>query len=264
VELLGHGGSEKPGAGYSIEDQASAVALALSELGVKNATVVGHSLGATVATSLAEQSPDLAARIVNLDQAPDDSYEDLSFSAQLGTKPVIGQAMQRLVQVSPSSTVRDQYEQAFAPDFNIASGFEDPDQVVEDLREMTYTAFVDIVDAESDYSDERPLHERLSSAEVPLLVIFGAEDQIYDAEDSIAPYVDIPGAATELLPGVGHSPQVEAPETIAPLILAFADQADKVERDKKAANQARKAAAREKKQAARAKRKAQAAEQPQG
>ena len=265
VDLLGHGGSEKPGAGYGIKDQATAVALALSELGVENATVVGHSLGATVATALAEQSPELAARIVNLDQAPDDSYEDLSFSAKLGTTPVIGQAMSRMVQVTPASTVRSQYEQAFAPDFNIASGFEDPDQVVEDLREMTYTAFTDTVDAEGDYSDDRPLHERLGSAEVPLLVVFGEEDQIYDAEDAIAPYADIAGASTELLPDIGHSPNVEAPETIAPMILSFAEQADKRQRDKKAANQARKAAARAKKEAARAKRKAakaQAAKKP--
>lgn len=251
VDLLGHGGSEKPGTGYSMEDQATAVALALSELGVENATVVGHSLGATVATALAEQSPELAARVVNLDQAPDDSHEELSFTAELGTKPVIGQAMSRLADVAPATVVRDQFKQAFAPGFNMASGFENPDQPVDDLREMTYTAFVDTVDAEGDYSGERPLHERLSSAEIPLLVIFGAEDQIYDADDAIAPYAAIPGAQTQLLPDVGHSPNVEAPEAIAPLILAFADQhVDRLEREEKAANQQRKAQARAKKKAA--------------
>ena len=34
VDLLGHGGSDKPSAGYSIEDQATAVAEALAKLGV--------------------------------------------------------------------------------------------------------------------------------------------------------------------------------------------------------------------------------------
>ena len=260
VDLVGHGGSEKPGAGYSMDDQATAIALALSELGVKDATVVGHSLGATVATALAEHSPDLAARVVNIDQAPDNSYQDdLGLAASLGEVPVIGQALNRLVDVAPASAVRGQYEVAFAPDFNIASGFEDPDQVVEDLREMTYTAFTESTDAEDDYTEERPLHERLSSAQVPLLVIFGAEDQLYDAEGAIEAYVDIPGAKTQLLPDVGHSPNVEAPELIAPMILSFADQADKLQRDKKAANQARKAEVKARKEAARAKRKAEAA-----
>ncbi len=149
VDLLGHGGSEKPGAGYSIEDQANAIALALADLHVKDATVVGHSLGATVATALAELSPDLATRMVDVDQAVDDSYGELSFTAKLGFAPVIGQALNRVVDVAPASAVRDQYEQAFAPDFNMASGFENPDQPVDDLREMTYTAFVDVADGRS-------------------------------------------------------------------------------------------------------------------
>src|SRR5687767_1053578 len=38
IDLLGHGGSEKPGSGYEIENQASLVAQALSRLGVRRAT----------------------------------------------------------------------------------------------------------------------------------------------------------------------------------------------------------------------------------
>ena len=34
IDLLGHGGSDKPGAGYEIEDQANAVAEALAKLDV--------------------------------------------------------------------------------------------------------------------------------------------------------------------------------------------------------------------------------------
>jgi pimeloyl-ACP methyl ester carboxylesterase len=222
VDLLGHGGSEKPGGGYSIEDQARAVAEALAKIGVVNATVVGHSLGATVATAMAEQSPQLASRLVIIDQAPDDSFGNLSFSQKLGTAPVIGQAMDRLVQVAPTTLVRDQYNQAFAPGFNIASGFDNPDQVVDDLRAMTYTSFKDSDDAESDYSGAKPLDQRLASTHVPLLVIFGAEDQIYDAKSAIARYSAVPGAQTHLIQGAGHSPNVEKPDEVAPLILAFA------------------------------------------
>jgi pimeloyl-ACP methyl ester carboxylesterase len=223
VDLLGHGGSDKPSAGYSITDQANALSEALAKLGIKGATVVGHSLGGTVATALAEQSPDLASKVVIVDQAPDDSFEEgLGFAAQLGELPVIGQAMQRLTDVAPTSMVRDQYDRAFAPDFNIASGFENPDQVVDDLREMTYTAFIEIQEAESDYSDARPLNERLSAAEVPVLVIFGSEDQLYDVEESVAPFEGITGVQVQILEGSGHSPQVESPEEVASLIASFA------------------------------------------
>ena len=43
---------------------------------------------------------------------------------------------------------------------------------------------------------------------MPLLVIFGAEDQIYDAQAAIARYrQNVPGAQTHLIPGAGHSPE---------------------------------------------------------
>ena len=57
---------------------------------------------------------------------------------------------------------------------------------------------------------------------MPLLVIFGAEDQIYDAQAAIERYRQVPGAQTHLIPGAGHSPNVEKPDLVAPLILAFA------------------------------------------
>ena len=257
VDLLGFGGSDKPSTGYAIEDQARAVAEALAELDVEDATLVGHSLGASVATAVAELSPDLAARIVNIDQAVDSSFEDLSFGADLAYTPVIGQALTRIADVAPSSTIRDQYGIAFAPGFNIASGFENPDQVVDDFHAMTYTAFKDVADGDDDYTAARPLDERLSALQIPLLVMFGAEDQAYDAEPAIERYEGIEGAETELIEGAGHSPQVEKPDVVAPLILAFAEQPTP---EQLQAAAARKAAAERRKAAAR--RAAQKAKQP--
>src|SRR6185295_2611523 len=40
IDLLGHGGSEKPSSGYSIENQADLIAQALGQLEVRNAEVV--------------------------------------------------------------------------------------------------------------------------------------------------------------------------------------------------------------------------------
>jgi pimeloyl-ACP methyl ester carboxylesterase len=223
IDLLGMGGSDKPGSGYSITDQASAVAEALAKLHVVGATVVGHSLGGSVATALAEQSPSLASRVVIIDQSPEDGFEHESLGEHLSMTPVIGQAVARLVQIAPKSLIRDEYDQAFAPGFSIASGFENPDQPVDDLRVMTYSALKGTVDAEQDYVDQSPLDQRLAALHVPLLVIFGADDQIYDAQAAIARYrQNVPGAQTHLIPGAGHSPNVEKPDLVAPLILAFA------------------------------------------
>jgi pimeloyl-ACP methyl ester carboxylesterase len=135
---------------------------------------------------------------------------------------VIGQGIARLVQVAPKSWIRNQYGQAFAPGFDISSGFDNPEQPVDDLRAMTYTAYKDSVSAEQDFVDEAPLDQRLATAHVPTMVIFGAEDQIYDAQEAIARYrQNVPGVQTHLIPGAGHSPNVERPNLVAPLILSW-------------------------------------------
>ena len=227
IDLLGFGGSEKPSSGYSMEDQAGLVAEALSQLQVQGAVVVGHSMGAAVATALAEQSSELVDRVVNIDQVPDSSYGNLPFVARLGYVPVVGQLLNRVI---PDSVVEDTYEDAFAPGYDISAGFENPDQVVDDFNAMTYTSYHDAAQAEDDYTDDVPLDERLKDAAVPLLVIFGAEDQIAkDPAEALAAYDDVPGVRTATIDDAGHSPNVEQPEQTADLVLEFAaDAGDEV------------------------------------
>jgi pimeloyl-ACP methyl ester carboxylesterase len=223
VDLLGHGGSDKPSAGYSIDDQATAVAEALAKLGVLNATVVGHSLGGSVVTALAQQSPQLASRVVIIDQTPEDGFENESFAQRVSYWPIVGQAVDRLLRITPKSVVRDQYDDAFAPGYDMSSGFDNPDQPVDDLRAMTYTAYKDSYDAGKDFVRESPLDERLAAAHVPTMVIFGAEDQLYDAPAAVDRYrQNVPGVQTHLIPGAGQSPNVERPNLVAPLILSWA------------------------------------------
>lgn len=168
VDLLGHGGSEKPTSGYSIANQADLVAQALGRLGVSGAEVVGHSLGGVVAVALAERSPRLVERLVIVDTPPEEE-DDLGFVAQLGFTPVIGQAFWRL---KPDFAVRRGLEVAFAP------GFEVPDVFVEDVDRMTYSAYDGSHDAFSEYMDEEALDARIRATGKPLLVIMGAEEQI--------------------------------------------------------------------------------------
>jgi pimeloyl-ACP methyl ester carboxylesterase len=223
VDLLGHGGSDKPGGGYSIDDQATAAAEALAKLGVVNATAVGHSLGGSVVAALAQRSPQLATRVVIIDQTAEDGFEDQSLAQRVSYWPIFGQASDRLLRITPESAILDQYDDAFAPGYDISDGFANPDQPADDLRAMTYTAYKDTYDAEQDFVDEAPLDERLATAHVPAMVIFGAEDQIYDAQEAVDRYrQSVPGIQTHLIPGAGHSPNVERPNAVAPLILSWA------------------------------------------
>ncbi len=219
VDLRGFGGSEKPGSGYSIEDQARFVAEALRRLKVDEATVVGHSLGGTVATALSEM-PGIVKRLVIIDQAPDNNYESggLPFTAKLTLLPVIGPG---LWQVTPDFAIKEGLGVAFAP------GYDVPEAFVEDFNRMTYTAYAESPGEEDDYSNAIPLNRRIRVDGVPLLAIFGAEDQIYDSKKALAAYARIPGAQTALIRGSGHSPNVEKPAQTAALVLRFAAAATK-------------------------------------
>ncbi|HET6571409.1 MAG TPA: alpha/beta fold hydrolase [Solirubrobacterales bacterium] len=214
IDLLGHGGSEKPSSGYSIPNQADLVAGVLGRLGVREAEVVGHSLGGSVVTALAERSPQLVSRVVIVDTGATHENGDLGLLAKLVFVPVIGDALWRL---KTDSVTRKGLEVAFAP------GFDVPDTFVEDVNAMTYTAYDRSPRDSKDYSDEENLAERMRESGKPLLVIMGAEEQIVDDPAArLAEYRRIyPGTRTKLIEGAGHSPNVEKPAQTAALVLAF-------------------------------------------
>lgn len=221
IDLLGHGGSEKPVSGYSMDDQAAAVAAALDSLGVReHTTVVGHSLGFTVATALAQGHPQLVDRLVNIGEWSHSDDARRPLSVRLRRRSILGR---KRVRVTRRRAVREQLRYAFAPGYDLADGFDDPDQVVHDFRALTPVAFEQIDRESRAYVDAAKLPERLGAIRIPLLVIFGSEDQCYESPARVAAkYREVPGADVRMIAGVGHSPNVERPRETADLILAFA------------------------------------------
>lgn len=220
MDLLGHGGSEKPSSGYTPENQARVVAEVLERLEVSDATVVGHSLGGSVGVALTEQSPRLVERLVIVDMPPDHTYGDLGFIAGLGFQPVIGQALWR---IKPDFSVRDGLEVAFAP------GFDVPDAFVEDVKRMTYTSYDDSPGGTDDFLDGGSLDQRMKATGKPLMVLMGAEEQIVDdPQRALDQYARaVPDAKIHLIADAGHSPNVEKPQLTARLILGFARATEK-------------------------------------
>ncbi len=212
IDLRGHGGSEKPTDGYSMPEQADLVAEALGRLGVRDAEVVGHSLGGPISIALAERSPQLVDRLVIMDSGPETDSGDLGVIGELPFKPVIGQALWR---IKPDFSIEDGLEVAFAPGFTVPDGF------VEDVKRMTYGAYNGSHDGHDEYVEESSLPERIAATGKPTLAIMGAEEQlISDPEAALAAY-RAGGARTKLILGAGHSPNVEKPAQVAAVVLAF-------------------------------------------
>jgi pimeloyl-ACP methyl ester carboxylesterase len=219
-DLIGFGGSQKPSSGYSMEDQARAVAESLNQLGIEGAVVVGHSMGGTVATALAQNSSELVDRVAVIGTASDQAEEaELPVQARISYLPLVGEALWR---VRPTSIVKSGYEKAFAPDFDYEAAFPNPDQVLDDNDAMTYTSYKEAAAAGRDFTDAGTNASRLTTAAVPFLAILGSEDQIVDTEKTAEAFEAVPGADVVVLEGIGHSAQLEDPERTAGLIERFA------------------------------------------
>lgn len=67
LDLRGRGDSDKPAGPYGMAQHASDVAAAMRALGLGASVIVGHSMGAFVATALAAQHGELVAGLVLLD-----------------------------------------------------------------------------------------------------------------------------------------------------------------------------------------------------
>ena len=206
VDLLGHGGSEKPEDGYEIEHQADTIAQALQALDAKPVLAVGQSLGGPISTALAERHPERVRGLVIMDSSSRDDYVDLPLTADIARAPVIGPAIQQL---APDGMIRDELSKAFA------EGFDVPDQLVEDVKDMTFTSFRKA--GGGDYTDAKSLDDRIAATGLPVTVVFGAEDRIVDPA-SADDYRDIPGGKVVVMPGVGHTPQLERPARSAALL----------------------------------------------
>ena len=209
LDLLGHGGSEKPRDGYSMEEQADVVAAVLEELGVERAAVVGHSMGGIIATGVIERHPGLVSRLMTIGTPPAKPEEGPSLTDRLSYVPVIGHAGWAL---ASEDYVRLQVESTSPPEIDL------PRDISDDPSEVTYRVFRESSQGISDYWDEAPLDERLADEGVPLIAVVGEEDEPEEAED----FRRVPGARVIVLEGLGHSPHVERPGPTAELILDFA------------------------------------------
>jgi pimeloyl-ACP methyl ester carboxylesterase len=213
VDLAGHGRSAAPAGGYDIPAQARRAGAVLDRLGAGQVTAIGHSTGGYVATALAEQRPGQVAALALINTGPDpDAYIDQGLLGRLLLAPLPGRLLWRL---RTEATIRKALTSAFTRPIDI------PGALIQDTLGMTHRALAATGRAGDNYLKQRALPDRLTALGLPVLVIFGADDHRWRSS-SAAAYRAVPGARVELLPGVGHTPMQEDPQTTGTLLLDFA------------------------------------------
>jgi pyruvate dehydrogenase E2 component (dihydrolipoamide acetyltransferase) len=205
LDLPGHGGSVKQVGDGDVGVLVGAVRAFVDGQGIERAHFAGHSLGALVAAELALADPDrvLSLALVapaGLGEEIDREYVEgfVAASGRRDLKPVL----QRLF-ADPDLVNRQMVDDVLK--------YKRLDGVQEALTTLAGRLFPDGRQA-------RVLAGELGDGSVPVLVIWGEDDAIIPAAHAEA----APGRAeTRVLPGVGHSPHMEAAGEVNRLLEGF-------------------------------------------
>lgn len=213
IDLVGHGGSQAPRepGQYGAAGQSAAVHRALNALGVRRAILVGHSMGGSVATAVAEGDSELVERVVVVDTSGDKGLADRGALAQLACWPVVGPAADRLRGVH--AVTQSSLQRGFAAAFPV------PAFAFRSLEQLTHAGVCDS-DASEELNADRPVADRLAQLQKPVLVVWGEQDVLAPTAANVDRYREA-GLDPRIIAGAGHSPMVEKPDAFVTTITDF-------------------------------------------
>ena len=220
-DFLGFGLSDKPRIAYSVFDQADIAEDVLAAFGIAEAVIVAHDYGTTVGQILLHRQregrlPFRVRRMVFLNGGVlPTEHRPLRIQKALAN-PRLGPA---LSQALTASAVRRSFDRIFGQE-KISD-----DEFAALWSGMAREGGMDISWRLLRYMHERPAHadlltRALTEADVPLSFVWGPEDPISGAHVLDALTRLMPDLDAEGLPGVGHYPQIEAPEAVTAHIRA--------------------------------------------
>ena len=207
LDQRGHGDSEKPAFGYSIAQYADDVIAFMDKLRIRQAVLVGHSMGSFIAHQVASAYPDRVSKLV------------LIGSAKTGVaNPVITSLWQDPIGLA---SFQDPIDPAFIEAWQTGPNPIDPAFFAKVLSE---TAKVPALVWKGIFrmllSDEHSYF--LEDITAPVLVIWGELDALFARADQDALLAALPpGARFIAFPNAGHNTHWERPQAVAEAIRAF-------------------------------------------
>jgi pimeloyl-ACP methyl ester carboxylesterase len=200
----GHGGSERPKAGYAPEDFAADVLAFMDAVGVERAALVGHSMGSFVAQAVAAAAPDRITRLVLVGSAADPRTPAL-VAFQQEVEALADPVPPEFAREFQLSTLHQPVPPAFLHDA-VAASRQVPARVWR-------AALAGIL------SD--PGVRRLDRIRMPTLLLYGEHDAIWSRAQQDSLRALLPQATLRVYGGVGHAPHWERPAEFARDLDAF-------------------------------------------
>ncbi|MEV6715295.1 alpha/beta hydrolase [Lentzea sp. NPDC051208] len=196
---------------YEIPAMADAIGAFLDAVGLRKASLVGHSWGGAWSLSFAERHPERVDKLVLMD-SPGLDRKPAAQTAVFDV-PVVGEAAVKLMRRADFKT-------------SLRSAFTHQERVTAEVVDETWawlseperrSAFVELVRSQ----DYGPLDRGLERITAATLVIWGQDDRWLPASYAHEYGRRIPGAEVKIVPGAGHNVHEDDPARVNPLLVDF-------------------------------------------
>ena len=204
LDQRGHGESDRPASGYAMEQFASDVVAFMDAMQIKQAAIVGHSMGSFVAQKVAAKAPERVSRLVLVATATTVSNNDLA------------RDLQREVNALP-----DRVPEKFVRDFQVSTTFKPLpsdflDAVVRESLKLPVNVWREVM-AGMMSPDVVVARNKIKT---PTLIFWGDKDFFSRSEqDSLV--AALPNATLKVYADTGHALHWEQPARFAADLQAF-------------------------------------------
>lgn len=211
LDLKGFGWTDRPRGDYSPAAQAELVFALLDQLGVRNASIVAHSWGSSVALQMALSHPQRVTQLA--------LYDAWVYEEQVPTGFVWARA------AGVGELIFGMFYKE-RPDDKIEGAFHNPDYVTQALvddvtaalkRPGTTAAALAAVRGQR----YREVQQQYGSIAQPVLLIWGEDDAVSTLDVAHRLHTQLPNAQLETFADCGHFPMIEAFEPSTRVLLDF-------------------------------------------
>ena len=207
IDLRGHGQSGKPECCYTRQDMAYDIKLLLDVLGIRQADIIGHSLGSIVAQTFAGFWPERTRRLVLISSTAGRAPGDV------GGFDFVTPILALKDPIDPNSPFMRAWWSSPTPVDEAFMTKQREDSATIPAAVWKAVIFQGLMGME--------LRSTLPMIKAPTLMIWGGKDSIITEADRSGLIAGLPEATVKLYPDLGHNPFWEEPARVADDIEAF-------------------------------------------
>ena len=218
IDLPGHGLSDRPKNCYTLAFTTEFTAAIMEALGIKRASLIGHSMGGAISINTAINLPERVNRLILVDSAG--LSQKLPLLYRLCSVPILGKII-----IKP--TIKPIWERG------IRRLFYNSDFLSEEILDAVLAisqrpgakeALLSILRYNVNLNGIQPevvMTEKLRLIRVPTLFVHGAQDKLIPLEHVQNAFSLIPKARSKVFDQCGHCPHIEKSIEFNELVMAF-------------------------------------------